>query len=54
MSATFSAAASPFRPYLAVLAGRFQLTLPYRAAAAAGFLTQAWFGILRVLIFAAF
>jgi ABC-2 type transport system permease protein len=41
-------------PYLAVLAGRFQLTLQYRAAALAGFMTQLWFGIIRVLIFAAF
>ena len=42
------------RPYLAVFAGRFQLTLQYRAAALAGFVTQLWFGVIRVLIFAAF
>ncbi|HUO12925.1 MAG TPA: hypothetical protein VMU37_09235 [Caulobacteraceae bacterium] len=42
------------RPYLAVFAGRFQLTLQYRAAAFAGFITQCWFGIIRILIFAAF
>jgi ABC-2 type transport system permease protein len=43
-----------FRPYTAVFAGRFQLTLQYRAAALAGFATQLWFGLIRVLIFAAF
>jgi len=42
------------RPYLAVLAGRFQLTLQYRAAALAGFATQCWFGVIRILVFAAF
>jgi ABC-2 type transport system permease protein len=42
------------RPYLAVFAGRFQLVLQYRAAAFAGFITQVWFGIIRILIFAAF
>jgi ABC-2 type transport system permease protein len=42
------------RPYLAVCAGRFQLTLQYRAAALAGFLTQCWFGVIRILVFAAF
>jgi len=42
------------RPYISVLAGRFQLMLQYRAAAFAGFITQCWFGVLRILIFAAF
>jgi ABC-2 type transport system permease protein len=41
-------------PYRSVFAGRFQLMLQYRAAAAAGFVTQCWFGIIRILIFAAF
>ena len=45
---------SALAPYLAVFAGRFQLVLQYRAAAAAGFATQLWFGVIRVLIFAAF
>ncbi|HVN01522.1 MAG TPA: hypothetical protein VMT68_15040 [Caulobacteraceae bacterium] len=45
---------SAWTPYLAVFAGRFQLTLQYRAAALAGFLTQCWFGVIRILIFAAF
>ncbi|HEY3800807.1 MAG TPA: hypothetical protein VGL58_20835 [Caulobacteraceae bacterium] len=44
----------PMRPYLSVLAGRFQLMLQYRAAAFAGFTTQCWFGVLRILIFVAF
>ncbi|HWA63193.1 MAG TPA: ABC-2 family transporter protein [Caulobacteraceae bacterium] len=46
--------AEALRPYLAVLAGRFQLTLQYRAAALAGFATQCWFGVIRILVFAAF
>ncbi|HEX3407789.1 MAG TPA: ABC-2 family transporter protein [Caulobacteraceae bacterium] len=41
-------------PYLAVFAGRLEVTLQYRAAAFAGFITQCWFGIIRILIFAAF
>ena len=45
---------APLRPYLAVFAGRFQLTMQYRAAALAGFATQCWFGVIRILIFAAF
>jgi len=42
------------RPYLSVFSGRFQLMLQYRAAAVAGFITQCWFGVIRILIFAAF
>lgn len=42
------------RPYLAVFAARFQQMLQYRTAAVAGFITQAWFGAIRVMIFAAF
>jgi ABC-2 type transport system permease protein len=42
------------RPYLTVFAGRLQVTLQYRAAAFAGFITQCWFGIIRILIFVAF
>jgi ABC-2 type transport system permease protein len=49
-----SALGATLRPYLAVCAGRFQLTLQYRAAALAGFITQCWFGVIRILIFAAF
>jgi ABC-2 type transport system permease protein len=42
------------RPYLSVFAARFQLMLQYRTAALAGFVTQAWFGAIRVMILAAF
>ncbi|HEX4183259.1 MAG TPA: hypothetical protein VHY34_08365 [Caulobacteraceae bacterium] len=41
-------------PYLAVLRARFVLTLQYRAAAAAGFATQAWFGVVSIMVLAAF
>jgi ABC-2 type transport system permease protein len=46
--------ADVLRPYIAVLAARFQLMLQYRAAALAGFATQCWFGVIRILVFAAF
>ena len=46
--------AAALTPYLSVFAGRLQVTLQYRAAAFAGFITQCWFGIIRILIFAAF
>jgi ABC-2 type transport system permease protein len=42
------------RPYLTVFTARLQQTLQYRAAAFAGFITQCWFGIMRILILAAF
>lgn len=42
------------RPYLAAFGSRFQLMLQYRAAAIAGFATQAWWGGIRVMVFAAF
>src|SRR5580704_4682132 len=54
MSDTLALPPSGLRPYFSVLAGRFQLTLQYRAAAFAGFITQGWFGALRILIFVAF
>ena len=40
--------------YLASFQSRFLLMLQYRAAAIAGFGTQVWFGIVRILILAAF
>ncbi len=46
--------AASMRPYGSVLAGRFQVMLQYRTAAVAGFITQLWFGVIRILIFAAF
>lgn len=42
------------RPYSAAFAARFQLMLQYRAAALAGFITQCWFGGVKVMIYAAF
>jgi len=41
-------------PYLAVLRARFVLMLQYRAAAAAGFATQAWFGLISIMVLAGF
>jgi ABC-2 type transport system permease protein len=42
------------RPYLAALRARFQLTLQYRAAALAGVATQGWWGMLKIMVLAAF
>jgi ABC-2 type transport system permease protein len=42
------------RPYLSAFASRFLLVMQYRAAAFAGFLTQAWFGGVKVMVYAAF
>jgi ABC-2 type transport system permease protein len=41
-------------PYLAVFRMRFLLMLQYRTAAVAGFATQCWWGLLKVMVFAAF
>ena len=42
------------RPYTAAFATRFLLMLQYRAAAFAGFMTQCWWGGIKVMVFAAF
>ena len=42
------------RPYWAVLSARFRSLLQYRAAAAAGFGTQLFWGLIRMMIFMAF
>jgi ABC-2 type transport system permease protein len=42
------------RPYTALFVSRFQQMLQYRGAAIAGFITQCWWGGLKVMIFAAF
>ena len=42
------------QPYLAVLAARFSLMLQYRTAALAGFVTQCWWGIIKIMVLAAF
>jgi ABC-2 type transport system permease protein len=41
-------------PYFAVWSARFRTLLQYRAAAAAGFGTQLFWGLIRVMIFTAF
>src|SRR5205823_4274439 len=42
------------RPYVAAFASRFLLMLQYRTAAFAGFLTQCWWGTIKVMVYAAF
>lgn len=42
------------RPYRALFASRFQQMFQYRGAAVAGFITQCWWGGLKVMILAAF
>ncbi|MCC2672554.1 MAG: putative transporter permease protein [Armatimonadetes bacterium] len=44
----------PLRGYRAILAARFRTLLQYRAAAAAGFATQLFWGFIRVMIFEGF
>jgi ABC-2 type transport system permease protein len=48
---SFMAAA---RPYRSLFVSRFQLMLQYRGAAFAGFLTQCWWGGIKVMVLAAF
>ncbi len=42
------------RAYWAIVSARFRMLLQYRAAAAAGFGTQLFWGLIRIMIFAAF
>jgi ABC-2 type transport system permease protein len=49
-----SAALISLRPYRSAFAARFMLMLQYRAAAVAGFATQCWWGVIKVMVFAAF
>ena len=42
------------RPYWAIVSARFRMLLQYRAAAVAGFVTQLFWGFIRVMIFGAF
>ena len=42
------------RPYLAVFSARFRMLLQYRAAAIAGFGTQLFWGLIRMMIFTGF
>ncbi len=46
--------ASAFGPYWAVVSARFRMLLQYRAAAFAGFVTQLFWGAIRLMILAAF
>ena len=41
-------------PYLSILRARFILMLQYRAAAFAGFATQCWWGVIKIMVMAAF
>lgn len=41
-------------PYLAAFRARWQTTMRYRAAALAGFVTQCWWGVINIMIYAAF
>ena len=41
-------------PYLAVLGARFRMMLQYRAAAFAGFVTQLFWGAIKIMVLAAF
>ena len=49
-----SAVVTALRPYHAVFKARFTLLLQYRAAAFAGFVTQCWWGGIKVMVLAAF
>lgn len=42
------------RPYLAVVSARYRLLLQYRTAAFAGFVTQMFWGAIRIMILGAF
>ncbi len=42
------------RPYVAIFVARSRVLLRYRAAAAAGFATQVFWGLLRMMLFGAF
>jgi ABC-2 type transport system permease protein len=49
-----SVIAAVSRPYRAVFRARFTLLLQYRAAALAGFVTQCWWGVIKIMVLAAF
>jgi len=49
-----SAIVATLRPYQAVFKARFTLLLQYRAAAFAGFVTQCWWGGIKLMVLAAF
>ena len=49
-----TAIVATLRPYQAVFKARFTLLLQYRAAAFAGFVTQCWWGGIKLMVLAAF
>ena len=49
-----TAIVATLRPYQAVFKARFTLLLQYRAAAFAGFVTQCWWGAIKLMVLAAF
>ncbi len=46
--------AAVLRPYAAVVRARFSVLVQYRAAAIAGFVTQCWWGGIKVMVLTAF
>lgn len=44
----------PLRPYRAIVSARFRMLLQYRAAAIAGLWTQAFFGLVLIMIYEGF
>lgn len=46
--------AAVVRPYAAIVRARFALMLQYRAAAVAGFVTQCWWGGIKVMVLTGF
>ena len=42
------------RPYVAAFRARFLLMLQYRVAALAGFVTQCWWGAIKIMVYIAF
>jgi ABC-2 type transport system permease protein len=42
------------KPYLALFRARFRVLFQYRAAAVAGFVTQLFFGLVKIMVLAAF
>jgi len=51
---TFAAHRVAYAGYIAIFSARFRMLLQYRAAAVAGFGTQLFWGLIRVMIFTAF
>ncbi|GAA6118569.1 ABC transporter permease [Acidovorax sp. FG27] len=54
MRPAHAGAAARWRPYAAAFSSRFLQMLQYRSAALAGFVTQCWWGGIKVMVLAAF